>query len=76
MTEEDHYCSLEGSGLTDRLNHYSDLADESEDVRLQREAVEQMRQLREEFSSGNSDQFRLVEKAKRVVDELFNAMGW
>ena len=66
------YCTTESAPL----DHCRDLADESEDARLQREAVEQLRALREEFSSGNMDQFRLVEKAKRVVDELFNAMGW
>ena len=29
-TEEDHFCSIEGSGLTDRLDHYREQADESE----------------------------------------------
>ena len=76
MTDDtDDFCALEGTNGT-ALDHYRDLADESEDARLQREAVEQLRALREDLDSGNLDQFRAVEKAKRVVDELFNAMGW
>ena len=78
MTEEDHYCSLEGAGLT-RLEHYREQADEAENARLQREAVEQLRQLREEIGDSSRSnqpdiadrQWRVIEKAGRVVDELF-----
>ena len=73
---EDHFCSIEGTGIRDRLDNLRNMADKSERDRLQRKAVDALRSLREELDSGNLEQWRAIEKAKRVVDELFDAMGW
>ena len=69
------YCATEGSGVS-TLEHLRKLEAESESDRLQREAVDALRALREELDSGNLEQWRAIEKAKRVLDELVDAMGW
>ena len=75
MTDDiDYFCAVEGNGAA--LDHYRELADESESHRLQREAREQLIELLDTLDTGEFDQFRAIEKVRRVGRELIDAMGW
>ena len=65
MTNTSIYCAEEGTGIA-TINR----AD------LQRETIERLAALREEFEAGKFDQPTLVKQMRKAVDELFAAMGW
>ena len=68
----DDFCAIETANGA-ALDYLKKLAEESEPDRLHREAYDALRSLRRDFDNGELDQFRLIEKGKRVLDEFFAA---
>ena len=71
MTDSpDDYCATECSPL----DHLRTLVDESEGVRLQRVALSDMLEIRADLDARVIDVPAMIERVKRVIDDLFDAM--
>ena len=72
MTDSaEDYCATESSPL----EHLRTLVDESEGVRLQRVALAEMLEIRDDLDAGVLDVPAMIERVKRVIDDLFDALG-
>ena len=72
MTDSaEDYCATESSPL----EHLRTLAEESEGVRLQRVALGDMLEIRAELDARVIDVPAMIERVKRVIDDLFDALG-
>ena len=71
MTDSaEDYCATESSPL----EHLRTLADESEGARLQRVALAEMMEIRDDLDARVIDVPAMIERVKRVIDDLFDAL--
>ena len=71
MTDDaSDYCATECS----TLDHLRTLAKESESVLLQQEALAEMMEIRADIDAGVLDVPAMMERVKRVIDDLFDAL--